>query len=36
MGKLKRSMKKTKEKHFYKIFSTSKFNDEDFTDDKIK
>jgi outer membrane protein insertion porin family len=34
--KLKRAMKKTKEKHSYRIFATSRFNDEDYTDDKVK
>ena len=29
-------MKKTKQKRFFRIFSTSRFNDEDFADDKIK
>ncbi len=36
LPKLRRSMKKTKQKRFFRIFSTSRFNDEDFADDKIK
>jgi len=34
--KLKRAMKKTKEKHFYRLFATSRFNDDDYTNDKVK
>ncbi|MGD0709553.1 MAG: outer membrane protein assembly factor BamA [Bacteroidales bacterium] len=35
VAKLRRKMKKTKEKRFFRIFSTSRFNNEDFADDKI-
>jgi len=34
-GKLKHAMKKTKEKHFYKIFSTSRFTESEYKDDKV-
>ena len=33
--KLKRAMKKTKEKHFYRLFATSGFGEDDFSADKI-
>ncbi len=33
--KIKRAMKKTKEKHIYRLFATSRYNDEDFAADKI-
>ncbi len=36
VGKLKRAMKDTKEKHWYKIFTSSKFIDENYQDDKAK
>ncbi|MCC6385067.1 MAG: outer membrane protein assembly factor BamA [Bacteroidia bacterium] len=35
-GKLRRAMKGTKEKKWYKIFTVSKFNEENFIEDKIK
>lgn len=36
VNKLKRAMKKTKEKHIYRLFATSRFNYDDFDSDKIK
>lgn len=33
---LKRKMKETKEKHWYRLFSTSKFIEENYEDDKLK
>ncbi|MES2837343.1 MAG: outer membrane protein assembly factor BamA [Bacteroidota bacterium] len=35
-GKMKRLMKETKEKHWYNVFKSSKFIEENFTDDKLK
>jgi outer membrane protein insertion porin family len=33
--KIKRAMKKTKEKHLYRLFATSRYSDEEFETDKI-
>lgn len=35
MGKLKRAMKKTKEKHFYRLFATSRYTEPEYKEDKV-